>query len=81
MPFESRDTSVQETVTKVGTVEEITFRRNRDLPGVKMEIIVTVIEDGHKRSKRVPAAKVDAGWPGTSKTLRAHLFAAIDNAE
>ncbi len=81
MSFEARDTSTQETVDKLDSAEEVTYRRNRNLPGVQLEVIVTRIVDGHKQSFQVPANKVDAGWPGSAKTLRAHLYDAFDNAE
>jgi hypothetical protein len=81
MAFDDRDTSTPRTGNALASVEEVTFRRNRALPGVPLDIIVTSLVDGERVSGRVPAATVDAGWPGTSKTLKAHLLAIIDNAE
>lgn len=87
MAFEDRDTSTPKTVTEAVSVEEVTFRRIRapDFSGtVPLAIIVTRLVDvdgeRHRMSTRVPQATVDAGWPGGSKTLKAHLLAAIDAA-
>lgn len=77
MAFEDRDTSQPRTGDELHSVEEITFRRNRNLPGVQLDVIVYTEVDGVRSAKQVPAAKVDAAWSG----IRGHLLAAIDNAE
>lgn len=81
MAFETKDSEGQ--VLTADTVEEVRFVRTRNLDdgGVKLSVMVTHEVNGHRVVKRVPRAKVTSGWPGTSKTLKAHLFAAIDNAE
>ena len=81
MAFDARDTSTPRTGNTPSSVEEVIFRRNRELPGVKLDMIVTRLVDGERVTTRVPAAKIDAAWPGTAKTLRNHLLAVIDNAE
>lgn len=85
MAFEEKDTSASVQVTQAAEVEEIVFRRNREDPTGPPLIIVTKLEttgsEKHRRSYRVPVATVAAAWPGTAKTLRAHLSDAIDNAE
>jgi hypothetical protein len=82
--FDDKDTSVQASVTRGDIVEEITFRRNRHLPDPGLVIIVTrrLTVNGEQRlvSKRVPRAAVEAGWPGTARTLKAHLGIIIDAA-
>ena len=78
--FDDRDTSTPRTGNALASVEEITFRRNRELGGVKLDIVVTSLVDGDRVSRRVPTATVDAAWPGTSKTLKNHLPAVIDAA-
>ncbi len=82
MAFEDRDTSEQVMGTKETTAEEIIFRRNRehDDGGPKLDVIVTKIIDGDRRSFHVPRAEVLNNWPGKHKTLETHLLAAIDNA-
>ena len=80
MAFDDRDTSTPRTGNALESVEEVTFRRNRELPGVQLDIAVTFNADGHRETKRVPATTVDAAWPGTSKTLKNHLLAVIDAA-
>jgi hypothetical protein len=85
MAFDEKDTNEQKQTTEVQSVEEIAFRRDRGLEGVQMSIVVIKIVDvdGQKRkvSGRVPEAKVNAAWPGATRTLKQHLFAVIDNAE
>ena len=80
MAFDDRDTSTPRTGSALSSVEEVIFRRNRGLSGIKLEMIVTRRIDGERVTTRVPAATVDANWPGTSKTLKNHLLAVIDNA-
>ncbi len=95
MAFKDRDTSKPRTGNVETTVEEIIFRRDRnagitegvdgepdiDDGGPPLVVIVTKLEDGHRRSYRVPRAKVIGGWPGNAKTLKSTLLAVIDNAE
>lgn len=82
--FDDKDTTAQFNVTRDNTVEEITIRRNRDLPDPGIEILVTrrvkVNGEGQKTTKRVPQATVEAGWPGAQRTLKAHLGLIIDAA-
>ena len=80
MAFDANDSSTPRTGSALSSVEEVTFRRNRSLPGVKLDMIVTKIVDGEKVSLRVPAATVDTAWPGTAKTLKTHLTSVINNA-
>ncbi len=80
MAFDARDTSTPRTGNAPSSVEEVIFRRNRELPGIKLDMIVTSLIDGERVTKRVPAATVDAAWPGSTKTLKNHLLAVIDNA-
>ena len=80
MAFDDRDTSTPRTGSALSSVEEVTFRRNRELSGIKLEMIVTRLIDGERVTTRVPTATVDSTWPGTSKTLKNHLLAVIDNA-
>jgi hypothetical protein len=85
MAFDEKDISEQKQIAEIRSVEEITFRRNRELAGVNLEIIVIKIidVDGEKRrvSGRVPVSKVNAAWPGAAKTLKQHLLTIIDNTE
>lgn len=84
MAFEEKDTTAPVSVTRDEGVEEITFRRNRNLDAPGLEILVTWRVDmdgrGQKITKRVPQATVEVGWPGAARTLRAHLGLIIDNA-
>lgn len=84
MAFEDRDVSSTPTVSRTESVEEITFRRNRSLSGVQLEILVTrmVDVDGERQrvTQRVPAETVDSVWPGNQRTLKAWLLAIIDAA-
>ncbi len=81
MAFDDRDISTPRIGNKLSSVEEVTFRRNRSLSGIQLEVIVYRNVDGERTAKTVPQAKVDAGWPGGAKSLKNHLLAAIDNAE
>ena len=54
-------------------MEEVTFRRNREIGGEELEVIVTKMEDGDCRSYRVPQETVDAAYDGAAKKLKAHL--------
>jgi hypothetical protein len=85
MAFDEKDVATTPTVNMVDSVEEIIVRRNRDLPGVQLDILVTRLvkigDDVHRVTLRVPANIVDAAWPGASKTFKAHLLSIIDNAE
>ena len=85
MAFDARDHQVENPTVEVETVERIEFVRDRNLPGVKLRIHVTVQttcggDVVRKITKSVPAAVVDANWPGTARTLEAHLLRIIDAA-
>ncbi len=80
MPFNDLDSSVPRTGDALTSVEEVTFRCNRDLPGVQLEIIVYKEVDGQREAFIVPDAIVDAGWPGPVKNLKNHLKAVINEA-
>jgi len=71
--FDSLDTSASRSDNLETSVEEVTFRRNRDIGGEQLEVIVTKLEDGDRRSYRVPQATVDASYDGAAKKLNAHL--------
>jgi hypothetical protein len=71
--FDSLDTSTARDGDAASSVEEVTFRRNREIGGEELEVIVTKIEDGHRRSYRVDQATVDAAYDGAVKKLKTHL--------
>ena len=85
MAFDEKDTETSPTVVRKDEVTSIEIARDESVPdpGVKLAILArkVVTTDGKPRTVfgRVPQAKVDAGWPGATKTLKAHLFAIIDN--
>lgn len=78
--FNDRDTSGQVTIAQTVTVEEITFKRYRGYAGAPLTVSVTKVIDGVAVIHRVPQSQVDAAWPGTARTLKAHLLACIDAA-
>ncbi len=45
-----------------------------------MGTVIALLE-GNMQTFLVPADTVDAAWPGTAKTLKAHLAAVISAAE
>ena len=73
MAFDSLDTSIPRSDDLEASVEEVTFRRNREIGGEELEVIVTKIEDGERKSYRVPQAEVDAAYDGAAKKLKTHL--------
>ena len=83
MAFDEKDVTEQVQVDEVQAVQEISFRRNANLEGVKLTISVVknVCIDGqiHQVSGDVPSSIVDAAWPGNVRTLKQHLFSIIDN--
>ena len=81
MAFDDRDTSAARSGNKAGSAERIEIQRNRALPGVEVEIVVTSLDDGQTVIKRVPAATLDANWDASAKTLKAWALLMIDNAE
>ena len=73
MAFDSLDTSTPRSDDLETSVEEVTFRRNREIGGEQLEVIVTKGEDGERKSYRVPQAEVDAAYDGAAKKLKTHL--------
>jgi hypothetical protein len=73
MAFDSLDTSTPREGDLEVSVEEVTFRRNREIGGEQLQVIVTKMEDGERKSYRVPQAEVDAAYDGSSKKLKTHL--------
>jgi hypothetical protein len=73
MAFDSLDTSTPREGDAESSVEEVLFRRNREIGGEELEVIVTKTEDGHRSSHRVPQAAVDAAYDGSPKKLKTHL--------
>ena len=73
MAFDSLETSTPRSGDLETSVEEIIFRRNREIGGEELEVIVTKMEDGDRRSHRVPQAAVDAAYDGSAKKLKTHL--------
>jgi len=73
MAFDSLDTSTPRSGDLEASVEEVTFRRNREIGGEQLEVIVTKMEDGERKSYRVPQAEVDAAYDGSAKKLKTHL--------
>ena len=73
MAFDSLDTSTPRSGDLEASVEEVTFRRNREIGGEQLEVIVTKVEDGERKSYRVPQAEVDAAYDGAAKQLQTHL--------
>ena len=73
MAFDSLDTSTPRSGDMESSVEEITFRRNREIGGEELEVLVTKIEDGNRRSYRVSQETVDATYDGSAKKLKTHL--------
>jgi hypothetical protein len=73
MAFDSLDTSTPREGDLEVSVEEVTFRRNREIGGEQLQVIVTKVEDGNRKSYRVPQAEVDAAYDGSAKKLKTHL--------
>jgi|TARA_R100000306_G_scaffold60987_1_gene62459 hypothetical protein len=73
MAFDSLDTSTPRTDDLETSVEEVLFRRNREIGGEELEVIVTKMEDGHRSSHRVAQATVDSTYNGSAKKLKTHL--------
>ena len=73
MAFDSLDTSTPRSGDLEVSVEEVTFRRNRKIGGEQLQVIVTKMDDGERRSYRVPQAEVDAAYDGAAKKLKDHL--------
>ena len=73
MAFDSLDTSTPRSGDLEASVEEVTFRRNREIGGEQLQVIVTKVEDGNRKSYRVPQAEVDATYDGSAKKLKTHL--------
>ena len=73
MAFDSLDTSTARSGDAKVSVEEVTFRRNRKIGGEQLEVYVTKMEDGNRRSYLVPQETVDAAYDGSAKKLKAHL--------
>jgi len=73
MAFDSLDTSIPRSGNTDTSVEEVLFRRNREIGGEELEVIVTKMEDGNRRSHRVAQVTADAIYDGSTKTLKAHL--------
>ena len=71
--FDSLDTSTARDGDAVSSVEEVTFRRNREIGGEELEVIVTKMEDGHRKSYRVAQETVDSTYDGAAKKLKVHL--------
>ena len=46
MAFDSLDTSTPRTDNLETSVEEVLFRRNREIGGEELEVIVTKVNDG-----------------------------------
>ncbi len=80
MAFENRDATENVNVDIDTTVESIVFLRDRsyDDGGVKLDILVIREVDGVTVTTKVPRAIVISNWPGSSKTLQAHLLSIID---
>ena len=73
MAFDSLDTSTPRTDDLETSVEEVLFRRNRSIGGEELEVIVTKIEDGNRKSYRVLQETVDETYDGSAKKLKTHL--------
>ena len=73
MAFDSLDTSTPRSYDAETSVEQVTVRRNREIGGEQLEVIVMKLEDGERRSYRVPQADVDAAYDGSAKKLKTHL--------
>ena len=78
MAFDSLDTSTPRSDDLEVSVEEVTFRRNRKIGGEQLQVIVTKMEDGERKSYRVPQEEVDAAYDGASKKLKTHLNELVD---
>ena len=79
MGFEEKDATAQVDVeTKAMGV--IVRRRDNSGGGAPVAIIVETTKNDVSVNVPVPQATVDAGWPGASKTFKAHMFAIIDAA-
>ena len=76
MSYEDNDTTAQVQVES--KPQAVTFTRRA---GGAPSIMVEFIENGVSVVRHVPQATIDAGWPGTSKTLKAHLLQIIGLAE
>lgn len=85
MAFAEKDIITTPTVTRRDGVISIEIVQDTTIPepGVKLRILARkdITIDGKSRAVfgRLPQAKVDAGWPGSTKTFKAHLFTVIDN--
>ena len=73
MAFDGLDTSTPRSGNAEGSVEEVTFRRNRKIGGEQLEVYVTKMEDGDRRSYLVPQETADAAYDGAAKKLKTHL--------
>ena len=73
MAFDSLDTSTPREGNAETSVEEVLFRRNREIGGEELEVIITKLEDGKRRSHRVAQATVDSTYNGSAKKLKTHL--------
>ncbi len=72
--------AAKEAVIDPETNEVITPAVEAVIEVPPVHVMVEVIEDGISVVKRIPAETVVAGWPGTKKTLKAHLLAIADIA-
>ena len=84
MAFEEKDISTMPTVSRVDGVTSIEIIQDKSISvGVKLRILAhkEVVIDGKSRGVRgsLPQETINAAWPGTAKTFKAHLFAIIDN--
>ena len=73
------DTSAPREGNAETSVEEITFRRNREIGGEELTVTVTQKEDGHLRSYAVDQSVVDANYDGSAKKLKTHIEALISS--
>ena len=86
MAFEEKDTeAVVPNVTQRDRVTSIEIIRDDRIlgPSVPLRIVahkeVTVNGKLHSVLGRLPQAKIDAGWPGTARTLKDTLFTIVGN--
>ncbi len=81
MGFSEKDTTTQVDIeTKAMGVVIRRRAIGADEDGAPVRITVETTENGTSVNKPVPQEIVDAAWPGTSKSFKAHLFAIIDAA-
>jgi hypothetical protein len=91
MALEEKDTSEPVvSLSRDTKVTDIVFHRNDSLTSenpanipIEVHVVCRVTVDGREKEivKRLTQSQVNAGWPGTAKTLKNHLFAIIDAAE